>query len=88
MVFVIVGVLLIVLNLAGIGPMGLWNWEISGDLWKFVAPFILAALWWWWADATGLNKRREMNKMDAKKQKRREENLQALGMSPRKSRKR
>ncbi len=88
MFFVIVGVLLIVLNLAGIGPIALWNWEFSGDLWKFTVPFILAALWWWWSDATGVNKRREMNKMAAKKQKRREENLQALGMSPRKSRKR
>ena len=88
MFFVIVGVLLIVLNLVGIGPMGLWNWEITGDLWKFVLPFILAVLWWWWADATGLNKRREMDKMAAKKHKRREENLEALGMSPRSRRKR
>jgi small Trp-rich protein len=88
MFFVIVGLLLIVLNLAGVGPMALWNWEITGDLWKFVVPFIFAVLWWWWSDVTGLNKRREMDKMDAKKQKRRQENLEALGMGGRKSRKR
>ena len=88
MFFVIVGVFLIVLNLLGVGPMGLWNWEITGDLWKFVAPFILALLWWVWTDKSGLDKRREMDKMEKKKQKRRSENLEAMGMSPRKSRKR
>jgi small Trp-rich protein len=88
MFFVIVGVLLIVLNLLGVGPIGLWNWEITGDLWKFAAPFILALLWWVWTDKSGLDKRREMDKMEKKKQKRRSENLEALGMNPRKSRKR
>ena len=88
MFFVIVGVIIIVLNLAGVGPIGLWNWEITGDLWKFAAPFILALLWWTWADKTGLNKRREMDKMEQKKQNRRKENLEALGMGPRSRKKR
>jgi len=83
MFFVIVGVLLILCNFLGVGPMGNWNWDITGDLWKFVLPFVFAAAWWAWADASGLNKRREIEKMDAKKENRRKQNLQALGMDTR-----
>lgn len=88
MLFVIVGVLLVLLNLAGIGPPANWNWNFFGDLWKFVTPFLLALAWWAWADASGLNKRREMEKMDEKKQNRRKENLAALGLDHRARRKR
>jgi small Trp-rich protein len=83
MLFVIVGVLIIVLNLAQIGPFAAWNWDFTGDLWKFCVPFGLAMLWWLWSDKTGMNKRREMDKMEAKKQARRKENLVALGIKPR-----
>jgi small Trp-rich protein len=83
MLFVIVGVLIIASNLAGIGPFAGWNWDFTGDLWKFCVPFGLAALWWVWSDKTGLNKRREMNKMEERKQNRRKENLVALGVKPR-----
>lgn len=88
MLFVIVGVLVIVANLLGIGPMGIWTWNLGGDLWKFCVPFVLAALWWWIADATGYNKRKEMEKMDDKKFARRQENLKALGLDNRANRKR
>ena len=87
MFFVIVGVLIIVLNLLGIGPVGDWNWNFTGDVWKFTVPFILAALWWTWADRSGLNKRREMEKMEARKQNRRKENLAAMGLDTRARRK-
>ncbi len=87
MFFVIVGVLIIVLNLLGIGPFGDWNWNFTGDVWKFTVPFILAALWWTWADRSGLNKRREMEKMEARKQNRRKENLAAMGLDTRARRK-
>jgi len=80
MYFVIAGVLIIALNLLGVGPMAAWTWNISGDLWKFCVPFAFAVVWWAWADVTGYNKRREMEKMDARKQARREQNLVALGM--------
>ena len=63
MLFVIIGVLLILMNLLGIGWPAAWNWEFFGDLWKFCAPFALAALWWVWADKSGLNKRREMERI-------------------------
>jgi small Trp-rich protein len=87
MLFIIIGVVLIGLNLAGIGPMAKWNWEFFGDIWKFVTPFILALLWWIWSDKSGLNKRREMNRMEKKKTDRRKENLVSLGMDNRARRK-
>ncbi|MEO8836740.1 MAG: TIGR04438 family Trp-rich protein [Caldimonas sp.] len=87
MLFVVIGVVLIVLNLAGIGIIGTWDWHITGDIWKFFLPFILAALWWVWSDKSGLNKRREMDRMEKKKSDRRKENLVALGMNPRARRK-
>ena len=79
MAFVILGLILIALNSLGIGPTAAWNWEFTGDLWKFTVPFILAALWWAWADMSGLNKRREMEKMEDRKRNRRKDNLAALG---------
>jgi small Trp-rich protein len=87
MLFVVIGVLLIALNLAGIGVFGTWNWELFGDLWKFAVPFVFAAVWWIWSDVSGLNKRREMARMDKKKDDRRKENLAALGMDTRARRK-
>ena len=87
MLFVVIGVLLIALNLAGIGVFGTWNWEVFGDLWKFALPFFLAAVWWGWSDVSGLNKRREMARMEKKKDDRRKENLAALGMDTRARRK-
>jgi small Trp-rich protein len=87
MFFVAIGVVLILLNVAGIGPVGKWNWEIFGDLWKFVAPFILAMAWWVWSDVSGMNRRREMERMDKKKKDRRAENLANLGLDTRARRK-
>jgi small Trp-rich protein len=83
MLFVLVGLVLIGLNLADVGPFGRWNWEFFGDLWKFCVPFVLAILWWIYSDMSGLNKRREMQRMDDKKKARRQENLEALGMDAR-----
>ena len=86
-VSLLLGVVIILLNLAGIGPIGNWTWNLTGDLWKFCVPFAFAVVWWAWADATGYNKRREMEKMDAKRQERRERNLEVLGMDSRARRK-
>ena len=87
MLFVLVGLVLIGLNLADVGPFGRWNWEFFGDLWKFCVPFVLAILWWIYSDMSGLNKRREMQRMEDKKKARRQENLEALGMDTRARRK-
>jgi small Trp-rich protein len=80
MYFVVIGVVLVLLHLLGIGPPAAWTWNLLGDLWKFALPFLLAIVWWAWADASGLNKRREMERLDERKQKRRKENLVALGL--------
>lgn len=80
MAFVLVGVVLIALNLLGIGFPANWNWQIFGDLWKFVLPFILAVAWWGWSDKSGRDKRREMARMDAKKEKRRSDSMRSLGV--------
>ena len=87
MLFVVIGVLLILLNVANIGPFGAWNWEVWGDLWKFVLPFLCALAWWIYADKSGLNKQREMDRMEKKKKDRRKDNLAALGMDTRARRK-
>jgi small Trp-rich protein len=87
MLFVAIGIVLILLNVAGIGVFGTWNWEVFGDLWKFVTPFLLAMAWWIYSDVSGLNKQREMNRMEKKKADRRKENLAALGMDTRARRK-
>jgi small Trp-rich protein len=80
MLFVIIGVIVVVLHLAGIGPMAAWSWKISDDLWKFVLPFLLAIVWWAWADWSGYNKRREMERMENRKRDRRARNLENLGL--------
>jgi small Trp-rich protein len=74
MYFVVLGVILLILKLADFGAVGLWSW------WVILAPFGLAIVWWAWADASGWTKRREMDKMDERRQDRRLKNLDALGM--------
>ena len=87
MIFVAIGVLLLILNIFGIGPVGRWNWDITGDMWKFLVPFVLAVIWWVWSDVSGLNKRREMERMEKRKKDRRQENLAKLGLDTRSRRK-
>ncbi len=86
MFFVLVGVALIVCNLAGWGPMAHWNWNLWngdghwGDLWKFVLPFALAVAWWIWSDASGWTKRKAMLKDAARKRDRQDRNIDAMGL--------
>jgi small Trp-rich protein len=74
---VALGVLLILLKVGDIGPFGMWSW------WAVLWPFPVAMVWWAWADSSGWTKRREMDKMDAKKAERRAKNLANLGMDER-----
>jgi len=74
MFFIIVGVLLIALKVADIGPVAAWSW------WIVLAPFGAAALWWAFADSTGITKRREMDKLEEKKVERRRKAMEALGI--------
>jgi small Trp-rich protein len=87
MLFVGVGVVLILLNLLGIGPVGAWTWNLTGDLWKFAMPFAFALAWWAWSDTSGRTKRREMERMDQRKENRRLKNMESLGLNTRSGRK-
>jgi small Trp-rich protein len=69
-----IGLLLFIAKVAAIGPAADWSWWIVG------APFAGAVLWWRFVDATGITKRREMKKMDERKEQRRERSLEALGL--------
>ena len=74
MYFVAIGVLLLVMKATDFGMVAAWPW------WGILLPFGLAVLWWAFADGTGYTKRREMDKMDARVKKRRQEQLTSLGM--------
>lgn len=75
MAFLIVGVVLLLLKWQEIGPVAHWPWL------GVLAPFALAFAWWQFADASGLTRRREMDKLDARKEERRRKNMDALGLN-------
>ena len=81
MAFLILGILLLAMKMAELGPVALWSW------WVVLAPFGLAVAWWGFADSIGLTQRRAMDKMEQNKAERRNRNLEALGMGPRRERK-
>jgi len=76
--FIVIGVAMLVMNFAGIGPVGQWTWH--DRWWAMLLPFALAAVWWFFADSTGLTQRKAMDKIDAKREARRQKNLDAMGM--------
>ena len=78
--FVVIGVAMLVMNLAGIGPVGEWTWAGFGKAWFVLVPFGLAVLWWAWSDASGHTQRKAMEKVDAKREARRQKSLDALGL--------
>ncbi len=75
MAFLIIGVLLLAGKLAEIGPMGQWSW------WVVLTPFGLASVWWAISDKLGLTQRKAMQRMDDRKEKRRVDAMEALGLS-------
>ncbi|MDB5892011.1 MAG: hypothetical protein JWP47_2842 [Polaromonas sp.] len=78
MLFLLLGMVGLVLKYLGIGPVATLSW------WYVLAPFGLAVLWWAWADKTGYTKRKEVEKMDARKKQRIEKQREAMGMLPKK----
>lgn len=84
--FVVIGVIMLVMNLAGFGPVGAWTW--GADWWKLLLPFGLAVLWWLWADSSGWTQRKAMEKVDEKREGRRQKHLSALGLGENKNSKR
>jgi small Trp-rich protein len=75
--FLIIGVLLLAGKLADFGPMGQWSW------WIVLAPFGMATVWWAIADKLGFTQRKAMQRMDDRKEKRRTEAMDALGLNKR-----
>lgn len=78
MYFLLIGILGLVLKYLEIGPVADLNW------WLVLSPFALAVAWWAWADASGYTKRKEVEKMDDRKQKRIDKQRAAMGFSSRK----
>ena len=74
MFFLLVGVAGVLLKYLEIGPVATLDW------WIVLVPFGLAVLWWWWADASGYTKKKEMEKMDKRKQDRIDKQRDAMGM--------
>jgi small Trp-rich protein len=81
MAFLVVGILLLAMKLAELGPVAAWSW------WVVLLPFGLATAWWGFADSIGLTQRRAMDKMEQTKAERRNRNLVALGLGPSRERK-
>lgn len=78
MLFLGVGVLLLIMKWAQLGPVALWDW------WWVLLPFALAAVWWAWADLSGYTSRKAMDREDRRKQARIDKNRSAMGHGPRK----
>ena len=78
MYFLLIGVLGLILKFLEIGPVAAMSW------WLVLSPFALAVVWWAWADASGYTKRKEVQKMDDRKQKRLDKQREAIGLSTKK----
>lgn len=73
---VALGVLAVVLKLAGIGFVAGLSW------WWVLSPFAAAAVWWQVADSTGITQRDAMARADKRAADRRESQFEALGLRP------
>ena len=78
MYLLLIGLLGLALKYLEIGPVAALSW------WVVLIPFALAVAWWAWADSTGYTKKKEMDKMDLRKQERIEKQRAAMGMLPKK----
>lgn len=68
------GAVLALLKYFEIDPVAQWSW------WYVWAPFGGAALWWAYSDASGLTAKRQMDRLDKRKEDRRRKNFEAMGM--------
>lgn len=75
MAFLLLGLALLGLKIAEIGPVATLSW------WLVLAPFALAVAWWGFADSSGLTQRRAIEKMERRKVERRQRDMEALGMT-------
>ena len=80
MYFLLIGIVALAMKYLEIGPVATWSWLIV------LSPFALAVLWWWYADASGYTKRKEVEKMEKRKQDRIDKSRDAMGMLSAKNR--
>ena len=78
MYLLLIGLVGLALKYLEIGPVASLSW------WMVLIPFPLAVAWWAWADSTGYTKKKEMEKMDLRKEERIEKQRAAMGMLPKK----
>lgn len=72
--FVLIGTLLALLKYFAVAPVAQLSW------WWVWSPFLLAALWWSFADSAGLTAKRQMDRLDDRREKRRRQTIEAMGM--------
>ena len=77
MYFLLLGIVGLLLKYLEIGPVAALSW------WLVLTPFALAVAWWAWADSSGYTKRKEMQKMDKRKQDRIDKQRTAMGVGTR-----
>ena len=80
MYFLLLGIVGLVLKYMEIGRVATLDW------WIVLSPFALAVVWWAWADWSGYSKRKEVEKMDDRKQKRIDKQRVAMGLAVKKRR--
>ena len=78
MYFLGIGLVLLLMKYLEIDPVAAWSWM------GVLAPFGLAAAWWAYADWSGYSKKREMDKMDKRKQDRIDKQRVSMGLPPKK----
>jgi small Trp-rich protein len=74
MLFILLGVLLLALKVAEVGPLGDASWYLV------LAPFPLAVAWWFFSDKTGRTTSQAMHRDQARKSERRRELAKGMGM--------
>jgi small Trp-rich protein len=74
MVFILMGALLVALKLTGMAPVSDWSWFLV------LAPFALAVAWWAWSDKSGRTQRQAMRKDQARKDERRRNIANGMGL--------
>ena len=74
MAFLLAGLAFLAMKWFEVGPVADWPW------WVVLTPFVLAVLWWHFADSIGLTQKREIRRMEARAQARRQKAVQDLGM--------
>lgn len=73
--FVVIGCALLAMKMLEFGFAAQWGWL------AILAPFGMALVWWAFADSIGLTRKREMDKLEERKEERRRRQLDALGIN-------